>query len=81
MATGSIKYRLILLFLGLILGWVLGGALTLIWFIFNSIVLGYADRGPRWVNTVNTVIQIISILTGLIASQWYYHYAHKKGKL
>ncbi len=81
MTNNHIKYRLILLLLGLILGWVVGGALGVVWFIFNSILLGYGDSGPEWVNTVTTWIQIISVLSCLIASQLLYHYSQKKGKL
>ncbi len=75
------KIRIILLLLDLILGCVLAFILGFVWFFFKLIILGYGDSGPQWINTVYTYIEIISIFSGAIASQWYYHYAHKKGKL
>ncbi len=81
MKNRSFVIRAILLALGTIVGWIMGGVLTLVWTIFNSLVLGYSDPGSAWVNTVSTVLQITAILTGVVASQWFYHYAHKKGRL
>lgn len=78
---GNVINRGILFFLGLIGGGVLGYVLNSIWFFFRLVALGYGDSGPLWVNEVNKWIWIFSILVGLIASQWYYHYAHKKGRL
>ncbi len=77
---GNIKIRFVLLILGLLLGWILGFTFAFIWVVIKGYVLGYGDSGPEWVNTVTTWIQIISVLSCLIASQWVYHYAHKKGK-
>jgi len=77
--------RLMLLFLGFVLGFVLAFILNVAWYLFRLIVLGYGHSAPEsfikldeW---VERVLVIVSILFCLIASQWYYHHAHKKGKL
>jgi len=81
MVLGNIKVRVTLLILGLIFGWILGFTFSFVWVVIKGYVLGYGDSGPEWVNTVTTWIQIISVLSCLIASQLVYHYAHKKGRL
>jgi len=70
--------RLIYICLGLFGGWLLGGALTTIWFVINSLLLGYGDHGPEWLNIVNRWIQGVSILAGLLFSQWLYAYRRKR---
>jgi len=77
----SQKVRFVFLIIGLIAGWVLGFFLTNIWFLFRLAILGYGDSGPGWINTVDTWIWIISIFVGMIITQWFYHRAHKAGKL
>jgi ABC-type antimicrobial peptide transport system permease subunit len=81
----NFKIRLTLLFLGLILGCVLAFVLNIAWYIFTLIVLGYGHSAPEWFIEIDTWIEriliVISVLSCLIASQWFYYYAHKKGRL
>lgn len=81
----NLKIRLTLLVLGLILGLVLAFGLNIAWYLFKLIVFGYGHSAPEsfikiheW---VERILVIASVLSGVIASQWYYHYAHKKGRL
>ncbi len=81
MKTGSLGIRIVLLAIGLLLGWVTGYVVGFLWYFFQLIALGYGDSGPQWINRVYDVIWAVSILSGIAASQWYYSYAHKKGRL
>ncbi len=81
MKTGSLGIRIVLLAIGLLLGWVTGYVVGFLWYFFKLIVLGYGDSGPQWINNVYDVIWAVSILSGIVVSQWYYSYAHKKGRL
>ncbi|GBD99840.1 hypothetical protein BMS3Abin07_01886 [bacterium BMS3Abin07] len=79
--NNNFKIRVVLLLLGLLVGWVVGVFFGYIWYLFTLVVLGYGDSGPQWINKVTACIQIIMIIIGIIASQWYYHYAQKRGRL
>jgi hypothetical protein len=85
MSDRRIKYRFVLLISGLFLGLIAGFALNFVWYFITIVVFGYGDSAPeqftaisRW---IDRILMYASILAGLIVSQWYYHYAHKKGRL
>ncbi len=80
MRNGPFTTRFLLLAIGLAAGLILGLVLN-IWFFFRLTILGYGDSGPQWIIAVNNWLWMISVLFSLVASQWYYHYAHKRGKL
>ena len=77
--------RIWLLFLGLIAGFVLAFVLQISWYFFTLAVRSHCDSAPEsfirvqiW---VECVITIAAVIVGLVASQWYYSYAHKKDRL
>lgn len=73
-----------MLIFGLFLGMIAGGFLNVVWYFLTIVVFGYGDSAPEkfiyisgW---IDRILLSASILAGLLASQWYYNYAHKKGK-
>jgi ABC-type antimicrobial peptide transport system permease subunit len=80
-----LKTRVILIFFGLLLGGLLGLVLNFFWYFFVSLILGYEDSAPDWLfpiqGQIHTIIFLVSILMGLIASQWFYYHARKNGRL
>jgi len=72
------KKRILIVLFGLVLGCISGFVLNLIWFLFRFLLLGYGDRGPEWIITVNRSIWVFSISMGLIGSQVYHHFRKRK---
>ncbi len=73
--------RILFFITGIFVGFIFGYSLTLLWLAFKGYILGYGDTGPAWINKVTYLILFIGILIGIIASQWYYDYLHKKGRI
>ena len=78
----NLKIRSVFLILGLALGLILNFVLNLAWYFFKLIVLGYGHSAPEWFITVHERIEIIlliiSVCSGLIASQILYRSAFQK---
>jgi len=59
--------------------------LNFFWYFFVSLILGYGDSAPDWLfpiqGQIHTIIFLVSILIGLIASQWFYYYARRNGRV
>jgi hypothetical protein len=85
MANSSFKIRSILLGVGLLLGLIIGFVLNLAWYFLTLVVLGYGNSAPESYIRVQGLIELVliigSIIICLLASQWYYHYIRRKGKL
>jgi hypothetical protein len=69
---------IILLFLGFVLGGLLGYVLNVIWYIFGLVVLGYGDSGPVWLTTIQHILYVFSIIFGVFVSQVYYFTCRRK---
>ncbi len=78
----EITKTIILLIVGAFLGFVIGGAINSIWFVFRALILGWRDTAPDWYfkiqGTVQTTITLISILIGICGIQFLYKRAQKK---
>ncbi len=80
----EITKTIILLIVGGFLGFVIGGAINSIWFVFRALILGWRDTAPEWYfkiqGTVQTTIMLISIIIGMFGLQFLYERAQKKRK-
>jgi hypothetical protein len=76
--------RFLLLCVGITVGWFLSVAVSFLWFMFVVVTFGYGDSAPMWYveiqGAISYAIIAVSLLTGIIASQWLYNYARKKGR-
>ena len=82
--TEEIKIKIILLIIGAFLGFVLGGAIGSMWYVFCALILGWGDSAPDWYfkiqGTVQTTIMLTSIIIGMFGLQFLYKRAQKKRK-
>jgi len=60
------------------LGFVLGYALGMIWFLFSLFILGYGDSGPSWVNSVSDISFSLGFVVSILLGQLFFF--KKKGR-
>lgn len=59
-------------FIGTLVGFLLSIVLSIGWFLFSWIVLGYGDSGPEWVNILSYAVIILSFVVGFALGQvWF----------
>ena len=79
MVIREISKRFIFLLLGVVSGFILSFVLTFIWLLVKGYMLGYGDSGPGWVNKVTDMIQLLSVLIGVVSAQLLLNRINKRG--
>ena len=73
-----------LLFLGILLGFIIGIILNYLWFFFLALIVGWGDSAPGWYvevqDFIHIAIVVVSVISCIILLQWRNYHSMKQGR-
>jgi hypothetical protein len=78
------KTRLLFIGTGILSGWLIGGFVNILWFLYSVQALGYGENAPSWYigirGSLRPAVLILSMTTGYMIGQWNFKRACAKGR-
>lgn len=79
--TGTNKTKLLYAGIGIFFGWMFGGLVNAVWFLYSVTKLGYGGNDPNWYATMLGLFRIGVLLASMVAGYLLSQYVFRRSPL